>query len=276
MISFPNAKINLGLYITSKRGDGYHNIETIFYPAPIYDMLELVRRSTAQQDDCIIHLYGLPVHGNTADNLCVKAYHLLKKDFPLLPPVDVHLYKNIPMGAGLGGGSADGACMLSLLNEKFLLNIDEETLCRYALQLGSDCPFFIINKPCIAKGRGEIMEPIALNLQGYYLMLVNPSIHISTAQAFSSIQPAMPEKNIHDIISMPISAWKDILINDFEKSVFTLHPQIAGIKQQLYNAGAVYASMTGTGSTVYGLFEKKIDKPETLFPDSYFVKMILL
>lgn len=274
MIRFPNAKINLGLYITSKREDGYHNIETCFYPIPLYDILEVVRQPNSQNEDCSIHIYGLPVQGNADDNLCVKAYHLLKKDFPAMPSVEMHLYKNIPMGAGLGGGSADGAFMLSTLNEKFLLGIDDDTLCKYALQLGSDCPFFIINKPCIAKGRGELMKPVALNLSGYYLLIVNPGIHVSTATAFSAIQPVMPDKSLHEIISMPVKEWKNFLENDFEKNVFTTYPQIKNIKQKMYDAGVVYASMTGTGSTVYGLFEKEINKPEDIFEKEYMVKQI--
>ena len=250
MVLFPNSKINLGLNIIRKRADGYHDLETVFYPAKLKDALEVI-----EAKETSFHLSGLPVSGNIDDNLCIKAYHLLKKDFPGLPPVSIHLHKAISMGAGLGGGSADGAFMLSMLNKKFQLNLSEEQLINYASQLGSDCPFFIINKPCFATGRGEILSPVQIDLSGYKIVLINPGIHISTKEAFSNLLPALPQKRIPEIIKQPISTWKDELVNDFEKNVFVQFPTIKEIKDRLYNEGAIYASMTGSGSTVFGIFE---------------------
>lgn len=263
MISFPNCKINLGLNITGKRSDGYHNLETVFYTIPIRDALEVI-----QAADFNFSTSGLPISGNAADNLCIKAYHLLKADFPDLPNVNIHLHKKIPMGAGLGGGSADGAFMLKLLNKKFHLNISEDKLTEYALQLGSDCPFFIINKPCFATGRGELMETIKLDLSSYQFVIINPGIHISTKEAFSNLHPTTPEKSIKQIIDQPVKTWKEELLNDFEQNIFTLYPTIKAIKDQLYAAGAVYASMTGTGSTVYGIFGSD-DVLNFSFPKEY-------
>lgn len=258
MISFPNCKINLGLNITAKRADGFHDIETVFYPLAIKDVLEIV---TLQQETAGIEFTatGLEIAGDTLNNLCIKAYHLLKRDFPQLPSIKMHLHKNIPMGAGLGGGSADGAFVLKMLNEKFQLNISTDQLINYALQLGSDCPFFIINQPCFAEGRGEKLQPINLDLSGYQFVVVNPGIHINTGWAFSQIQPAQPAKNVKDIITQPIETWKHELVNDFEVPVFTAHPQIKSIKENLYAQGAEYASMSGSGSTVFGIFEKEKD-----------------
>lgn len=251
MISFPNCKINLGLRILRKRNDGYHDLETVFYPLPHYDIIELIHGS----DDLVFSGSGLRVAGEPANNLCFKAIHLLQQDFPELPAMRLHLHKNIPMGAGLGGGSADGAFTLQLINQKFRLGISREQLLDYALQLGSDCPFFIINKPCIAYGRGEQLEEIEVDLSHYGFLLVHPGIHVNTAEAFSGINPAEPAKSVRTIIQQPIKTWKDELINDFETTVFSKHPDIKSIKELLYSKGAVYASMSGSGSTVYGIFE---------------------
>jgi len=253
MVFFPNCKINLGLNIIRKREDGYHDLETVFYPIALKDALEAIR--TGEQG-IRFSSSGLMVAGNPDDNLCVKAYRLLQQDFPALGGIEMHLHKQIPIGAGLGGGSADGAFALLLLNRLFTLELSEEQLIRYALQLGSDCPFFILNKACLATGRGEKMQPVALDLSGYRFVLINPGIHVSTAQAFAGIQPQTPTKSIAEIIQLPISQWKELLVNDFEKNVATLYPEIAAIKEELYAQGALYASMTGSGSTVYGLFEK--------------------
>lgn len=261
MVSFPNCKINLGLNITSKRADGYHNLETVFYPIELKDVLEVIQ-STTFSFACT----GLPVEDATSNNLCVKAYQLLKKDFPGLPPVAIHLHKAIPMGAGLGGGSADGAFMLTLLNKKFRLGITEEKLTAYALLLGSDCPFFIINKTCFATGRGEKLKPITIDLSAYTIVIINPGIHISTKEAFATLTPTEPAVSIKEIIKQPITAWKDLLKNDFETTILPRYAAIAEIKQTLYRQGALYASMTGTGSTVYGIFKKgttiKLNLPE--------------
>ncbi len=253
MVTFPNCKINLGLHITGKREDGFHNLETVFYPVPYRDALELLPNTNTGLAVEFIAT-GIAVDGNTANNLCVKAYHLLKKDFPQIPAVKIHLHKAIPLGAGLGGGSADAAFMLKLLNEKFKLNISTAQLLNYSLLLGSDCPFFIINKPCFATGRGEMLEEIAVDLSSYTLALINPGIHVNTGWAFSNINPSLPEKSIKEIIQQPISTWKDELKNDFETAVFTAHPAVKEIKELLYAQGALYAAMSGSGSTVFGIF----------------------
>jgi 4-diphosphocytidyl-2-C-methyl-D-erythritol kinase len=273
MISFPNCKINLGLNILSKREDGFHNLSTIFYPTGINDVLEIISNHTGigAQLTCS----GIPVNGHTADNLCVKAYLLLQKDYPGLPSVNIYLHKAIPMGAGLGGGSANGAFALTLINQMFQLGLSPEKLIEYAAQLGSDCPFFIINKPCFATGRGELLQPVALNLSAFNLLLVYPGIHINTGWAFSHITPAQPFRSIAQIITQPIHTWRDELVNDFEKPVFAAHPAIAGIKNLLYQHNAIYASMSGSGSTVFGIFEKT-NTPVLSFPESYYVKTVSL
>lgn len=263
MVLFPNGKINIGLRVVHKRTDGYHDIETVFYPVALHDVLEVIKST-----ELIFTCTGIPVTGPAADNLCVKAYHLLKADFPHLPPVSIHLHKTIPAGAGLGGGSADGACMLTLLNKKFQLVLSKDALIKYALRLGSDCPFFIINRPCFAAGRGENLTPVQLNLSTYKMVLVNPRIHISTKEAFANMYPAPSKDNLRQLVAQDVSAWKDRIENDFEKTVFTLYPEIEKIKNDLYNAGAVYASMTGTGSTVFGLFEMNTEGSFS-FPEGY-------
>lgn len=268
MIIFPNCKINLGLQITSKRTDGYHDLQTVFYPVGLKDALEIL-----EADETTLTTTGLPIPGNVDDNLCLKAWHVLKADFPHLPPVKIHLHKAIPLGAGLGGGSADGACMLLLLNNKFELKLTQSQLIAYALQLGSDCPFFIINKPVFAEGRGEIMTPVEVDLSGYYFVIVNPGIHISTKEAFSAIIPQIPSKDIKDILHQPVATWKKELFNQFEAQLFLSYPGIAGLKDDLYQAGALYAAMTGTGSTVYGIFDKKTVFNLT-FPKHYLVLQI--
>jgi 4-diphosphocytidyl-2-C-methyl-D-erythritol kinase len=270
VVTFPNCKINLGLHISGKREDGFHNLETIFYPLPFKDALELIPSTNTEIE---FTATGLAVDGDTADNLCVKAYHLLKKDFPEIPAVKIHLHKAIPLGAGLGGGSADAACMLKLLNEKFQLNLSTAQLINYALQLGSDCPFFIINKPCFATGRGEVLEETAVDLSAYKIILINPGIHVNTGWAFSNITPALPEKSIKEIIQQPINSWKEYLKNDFETAVFTAHPAIKEIKESLYAQGAIYAAMSGSGSTVFGIFSSSATITNN-FPAYYFVKFI--
>lgn len=263
MVLFPNCKINLGLHVVHKRTDGYHDLETVFYPLAIKDALEVIHSAAFN-----FHLTGLPVNDTTENNLCVKAYHLLKQDFPGLPAVNIHLHKAIPMGAGLGGGSADGAFMLSMLNTKFQLNLTPDKLIDYALQLGSDCPFFIVNKPCFATGRGEHLTPVQLDVSAYKIILVNPQIHVSTKEAFSTLTPNAPAKSIEQIIQQPVTTWKDELKNDFEEPVFKTYPAIKEIKKTLYNMGAVYAAMTGSGSSVYGIFEPDANTNFS-FPEQY-------
>ena len=268
MIAFPNCKINLGLNIIAKRLDGYHDLETVFYPLQLKDAVEII-----QSEKTKLSISGLPVDGNANDNLCIKAYHLLKKDFPGLPQVNIHLHKTIPLGAGLGGGSADGACMLKLINDKFKLEIPGNDFIQYAGQLGSDSPFFILNKPCFATGRGENLEEIYLNLNGYKIVLIYPDIQINTGWAFSNIKPGASTKSIKEIIKQPVSTWKEELKNDFEVPVFSQYPEIKKIKDSLYNAGAVYSSMSGSGSAVYGIFNSK--PIPLLFPENYLVKELV-
>lgn len=272
MIVFPNCKINLGLNILNKRSDGYHNLETIFYPIPLTDSLEIIEnRQTVKSPTFPFTTSGIPISGKPSSNLCVKAYRLLKQDFPDMPGVKIHLHKIIPSGAGLGGGSADAAFSLKVMNELFKLQLTNEQLIHYAAKLGSDCPFFIINKPCFASGRGEILEEIQLDLSLFKFIIVNPRIHIDTGRAFLNMTPSKPEKTVKEIIAGPLESWKDELINDFEKIIFQQHHEIMEIKDSLYRNGAIYASMSGSGSTVVGIFPK--DQPLQLsFSVNYFVK----
>ena len=277
MLVFPNCKINLGLHVIRKREDGYHDLETIFYPLPLRDALEVVKRETANvkremPDSAAVSLQisGLTVQGKSEDNLCIKAYNLLKKDNPQLGDVNMYLHKAIPMGAGLGGGSADGAFALQLLNDKFQLKIPREKLLDYSLQLGSDCPFFIINKPCFAKGRGELLQSIQLDLSAYSFLVVHPGIHINTGWAFSQLTPAPSPQPLQEIIQQPVDTWRNTLINDFEAPVCKQHPEMQAIKDTLYNAGALYASMTGSGSCFFGIFAKD-QLPTPQWPANYAV-----
>jgi len=275
VLIFPNCKINLGLNIIRKRTDGYHDLETVFYPLPVTDALEIITaEKTTAQTGIVFSSSGLNIDGNTESNLCVKAYRMLKKDFPDLPSIKMHLHKAIPMGAGLGGGSADAAFTLMLVNNKFNLNLSTNQLINYALQLGSDCPFFIINKPCFATGRGEILEAISLDLSAYKIVIVNPGIHINTSWAFNQIKPAQPNISIKEIIKQPIINWKDQLQNDFEKSVLAHYPELQQLKEQLYASGALYAAMSGSGSTFYGIFEKTVGVNIRNFSAGYFVKIM--
>jgi 4-diphosphocytidyl-2-C-methyl-D-erythritol kinase len=269
MVVFPNCKINLGLNVLQKREDGYHNIETVFYPIPAYDVLEII---TVADHQTSLTTSGISI-SHYEENLCLKAYHLLKKDFPQLPAIKMHLHKIIPVGAGLGGGSSDAAFTLSLLNKKYNLGISQQQLFVYALQLGSDCPYFLINKPAFATGRGEILKEITLSLSTYRMLLINPGIHINTKEIFKEIKPAVPAKSIQKIIQQPASTWKNELINDFEKIVFHKHEEIKKIKESMYQHGAVYAAMTGTGSTVFGIFNPT-DKVDFILEKNYFHKWI--
>ena len=255
MITFPNAKINLGLDILRKRVDGYHDIESCLYPIPWYDSLEII-----ESDSFSFYSYGQEIPGSQGSNLCIKAYEILTAANQL-PAVEIHLLKAIPMGAGLGGGSADGAFTLKMLNELFELHLSTTQLQEYALQLGSDCPFFIENNPVIVKGRGEASDPIRLDLSGYFLALLNPGIHISTQEAYSGIYPHESAISIAEMLSKPMLEWKNLLQNDFEPSIFKENPAIRKLKELVYEKGAIYASMTGSGSTVYGIFEESPEIP---------------
>ena len=252
MLCFPNCKINIGLYITRKRDDGYHDLETIFYPLQQHDVLEVIRGETTK-----LHLSGLAVAGNEKDNLVWKAYQLVKERFPgEIPDFDIYLQKAIPMGAGLGGGSADGAYMLRLLNDECKLDMDMEQLSALALRLGSDCPFFIQNKPCFAAGRGELLGDIPLDLSGYSIQVVCPDVHVSTGKAFAMLQSKPPGFDLRKLGELPIEEWPMHISNDFEGPVFSQFPVLRRIKELLYEQGAMYASMSGSGSAIYGIFRK--------------------
>lgn len=263
MITFPNAKINLGLNITEKRPDGYHNLETIFYPIPLEDALEVCPREEGEGKYSLSQS-GLAIEGDPDKNLVVKAYKLLDEACGL-PPADIYLYKHIPSGAGLGGGSADAAFMLKLLNDTYNLKLTDDQLEEYAARLGADCAFFVRNRPTYAEGIGNIFSPVELSLAGWQLLLVKPDIFVSTRDAFARICPRRPQSNLKDIIGQPVESWKDCMVNDFEESVFPQFPAIGDIKTELYRLGAVYASMSGSGSSVYGLFA-----PGTSLPDADF------
>lgn len=248
LIAFPNAKINLGLRITEKRADGFHNLQSCFYPVGWADVLEII-----PADSFAFSSSGLPIPGALDTNLCVRAYNLLKIDFNL-PPVQMHLHKIVPIGAGLGGGSADAAFALKLLNERFELALSHEQLEAYARRLGSDCAFFIGNEPVYCLEKGDVFESIAIDLSGYYITLVYPNLAISTAEAYAGVRPRQPETSLREQIEVPVAGWRGTVHNDFEDSLFPKYPLLAELKQQLYDAGAVYASMSGSGSTVYGIF----------------------
>ncbi len=304
MISFPNCKINIGLNVISRRDDGFHNIETVFYPVNLQDALEIrlmkpldpqtIRKrieshmlvgfdsifpsGKRRQSDipcCSLSMTGNEVECPAMDNLVVKAYTMLLEDFDL-PAIDIELHKHIPSGAGLGGGSADGAFMISLLNRRFNLKMKDSMMERYAARLGSDCAFFIKNKPAFAEGRGEILSSIDLSLSGYVLLIVKPDVFVSTAEAYAGVTPKVPEVSLKEAVRRPISEWKSLIANDFESSVFARHPQLAQIKEKLYGMGAVYAAMSGSGSALYGIFREPIEKPSELFPDMFCCQRELL
>ncbi len=255
MIVFPNAKINIGLNITEKRSDGFHNIETVFYPIGLSDILEINISDTKIKFENT----GLTVENKKLENnICYKAYKALYNDFSL-NPVGIHLHKIIPFGAGLGGGSADASFTLKALNSLMDLNLTDEALMIYAEKIGSDCPYFIINTPAFAAEKGNKLSPIELSLNGYFLVLVHPGIHVNTASAYSKIKPSKPSESLSELISQPIENWKDLIKNDFEESIFKENPEIKNIKKQLYSSGAIYASMSGSGSSVYGIFKNEIN-----------------
>lgn len=264
MIAFPNIKINLGLHIINKRDDGFHNIESVFYPIPFCDTLEVITNQQPDGKKVVLHMEGLPVQGDLQDNLIIKAYHLLDKDFGL-PPVQICLLKNIPMGAGLGGGSSDAAHMITLLNNKYSLQLSMQQIKDYAAVLGSDCAFFIENKPAYLFGKGHELSPFPIDLTGYYFVLIAPNIHSNTAMAYKGVVARGDAAiNLKEILAQPVNTWKGTLVNDFEESVFRHHPQLAGLKQSLYDSGAVYASMSGSGSALFGIFEAKPQLPRDI------------
>ena len=253
MVSFPPCKINLGLHVLSKRPDGYHELETCFFPVPWTDILEILPANETN-----FNATGNVIPGDAAENLCLKAYQLLRETYTL-PPVYIHLHKVIPTGAGLGGGSSDSAYTLRAINTLFELNLSQQELMAVAAKLGSDCAFFVQDQPMIGRGRGEKLSPIQVDLTGKFLILIKPDIHVSTASAYALVKPAIPTIPLTEVLKKDVSAWKDLLVNDFELSVFQQYPAIAKIKDDLYEFGASYACMSGSGSTVFGIFEKPID-----------------
>lgn len=270
MMRFPIAKVNLGLNVVERRPDGYHNLQTVFYPVPIKDALEVfpMEEDFPSEVDCDIKVTNIHVEGDEQRNLVVRAYHLLKQDFPALPRLHAHLYKGIPTQAGMGGGSSDASAMLLLLNEQFQLGLTEQQLIDYAAQLGADCPIFIMNRPAYAEGIGERLTPINLDLKGWYMAVVRPDIPVATKEAYARIIPQMPQKCCREIVLQPLETWKKELVNDFEASVFPVHTELADIKEKLYQLGAVYAAMSGSGSALFGLFREHIDLKEH-FPDMF-------
>ena len=256
MVVFPNAKINLGLNVVAKRPDGFHDIVTCFYPVPVKDVLEIVEATGKKSS---FRSSGIVIPGKEEENLCMKAYQLLRKDYQL-PPVDIYLHKIIPIGAGLGGGSADAAFTLEVLNEMFQLFLDGTILEEYAAQLGSDCAFFIRNKPVMAFERGDVFGSVEVDLQGKKLLLIYPDVHVSTAEAYSQVKPEAPERSVKEILEqLPMDQWRNELKNDFEDSVFQLYPEVAALKEKLYGVGAIYACMSGSGSSAFGIFDEEQD-----------------
>ena len=264
MIVYPNAKINIGLHVISRRPDGYHNLETLFYPVKLCDALEM-----AETGKTGISFSGIPVDGDPHENLVMKAYERLKKDFDL-PPVQFHLHKAIPTGAGLGGGSSDAAFTLKMLNEYFNLNLHKEEMLAYAAQIGADCSFFIENVPAYATGIGNVLEPYKLRLSGYETVILKPQASVSTVQAYKNVIPVRPEISLKEVLSLPVEKWKDAVVNDFEKSVFPRFPEIKRCKDLLYESGALYASMSGSGSAVFGIFHGFPDNLEDKIPEGVF------
>lgn len=264
MILKPNSKINLGLNVVRKRGDGYHDLETVFYPLDLCDTLEV---SPAVENRLTFSSRGIKIPGDQSSNLCIQAYKLMHEHFGI-PPVKIELEKKIPMGSGLGGGSSDGAYTLIALNEMFQLKLNVGQLKAFASRIGSDCAFFIANTPSFARGRGEILEAVNVDLRGYYFVVVVPPVHASTMEAYAVISPKRPSVSLQDIIRRPVSEWKGLMVNDFEEPVGRKIPAVPGIRNLLYQSGAVYASMSGSGSSVFGLFDR-IPAVEGLFPGCF-------
>lgn len=267
MLIYPNAKINIGLRVTEKRRDGYHNIETAFYPIPLMDGLEITANRDADDPaPCQLRVQGAILDGGPQDNLVVRAYEMLRRDFPdQVKPLAMHLFKHIPTGAGLGGGSSDGAFALKALDERFALALSPEQLAAYAARLGADCPFFLHNTPMLARGIGDQLTPLALSLKGKSLVLVKPEISVSTREAYQGVTPRQPDVPLEQLLRRPIDEWPETVVNDFEASVFNLYPEVAAIKDRLYDLGALYAAMSGSGSCVYGIFNQPVEYIDEIF-----------
>ena len=277
MLTKPIAKINLGLNVVEKRPDGYHNLETVFYPMQIEDALEVYPMDPEfpSEYDCDLKVTNITIDGDEQRNLVVRAYNLLKADFPTLPRIHAHLYKGIPTQAGMGGGSSDCGFMITLLNDMFKLGLSDQQMIDYAAHLGADCAFFILNRPCYAEGIGEKLQPIDLDLKGWYLSLVRPDIPVSTREAFALIKPHHPEVNCREVVKQPVESWRGALVNDFEGSVFAVHPELGAVKDRLYELGATYAAMSGSGSTLFALSRQPLNLDE-FNSEGTFRKTILL
>jgi len=275
MIYYPNAKINIGLNVVAKRPDGYHDLETVFYPINLQDAIEM----TVIEEDIPLSGYRLKVIGNTLggtpeDNLVIKAYKLLKSDYDI-PDLSFVIYKHIPTGAGLGGGSSDAAFTIKAINDKFALGLSDEDMEKYASILGADCPFFIKNRPVMATGIGNVFHPISLSLKGKNLLLIKPDTFVSTADAYRNIKPCQPTHSLPELMEQPVNTWKDKVVNDFENGVFKKYPEIAAIKDKLYDMGALYAAMSGSGSSVFGIFDEPIEYVDEAF-SGYFCRQRIL
>lgn len=270
MIVFPNAKINIGLNITAKRPDSFHNLETVFYPIKLTDILEIIPQNinVSSANNCIFKTTGIPIPGKKNENICIKAWSVMQKQFSL-PPSSIHLHKVIPPGSGLGGGSSDAAHVIKLTNELYGLNLKTGDLKDIASGIGSDCAFFVLNEPVFATGKGDQFQEIEVNLKGFYLRLIFPGFQVSTRFAYSAVKPGKPEQTLLETIKLPVEQWKNNVGNDFEKTVFQMYPELKKIKESLYLSGAIYASMSGSGSAVYGIYK---DRPETInLPSRYFI-----
>ncbi len=275
MIVYPNAKINIGLNVVEKRPDGYHNLETVFYPINLLDALE-VTIADKQTAGCNIKVSGEVIAGRPEDNLVVKAYNAVRTLFPdKVLPVEAHLHKHIPTGAGLGGGSADAAFTVKLLNDKFSLGISVADMQKIVAKIGADCPFFIENKPVFAQGIGDHFSDIDISLKGKFIVLVKPDIGVSTKDAYANVKPHAPEISLPLLLKKPLEEWKDFVVNDFETSVFRKYPEIAAIKDRLYDLGAVFAAMSGSGSAVYGIFNQQVEFVDEIFT-GYFCRQRMM
>lgn len=268
MIVHPCCKINLGLNIVARRPDGYHDLETVFYPIPLHDNLEVTEARNATTP-YLLHQTGIDLEGSPENNLVVRVLQLLREDYKQIPPVEIWLHKRIPSGAGLGGGSSDAAYMMRLLNEQFQLEMTDEDIEFRLSRLGADCKFFYHARPAYATGIGDVLTPIPFDLTGWDFVLIKPDVHVSTREAYSLVQPKPSQGNLLLSLDRPIETWRDTVKNDFEQSVFTQYPQIAAIKQTLYDMGAVYASMSGSGSSVFGLFRKSQPEAQEVFRDCF-------
>jgi 4-diphosphocytidyl-2-C-methyl-D-erythritol kinase len=262
MIYFSPAKINIGLQILNKRKDGYHNIQSVMHPVGLCDILEINTLPSSGQS-FLFSQSGIRFEGDQQENLCIQALELFRKE-TRLPPVEMHLHKQIPVGAGLGGGSSNASTTLLGLNDLADNPLSGKRLTELAAILGSDCPFFLNAQTSLMEGRGEILTPLFLSMEEIYLVLLFPEIHVSTQEAYAGVDPAIPPQQLKEIIKEPMNRWVELIENDFEKSVFRHHPRLGSLKQELYSMGATYASLSGSGSSLYGLFKAQPSLPEGL------------